>query len=153
MPKYLIQIVNRQDSLPCEEGVLRRVLEDALREETDLERVDLSVAVVNDEWICEVNASFLDREGVTDVIAFTYESGEEYVEGEIVVNADEAVRQARQAAHEPWDELLLYAVHGMLHVLGYEDSTPRLRHRMNRRAAELLRAAGRNLDTRTLLEE
>jgi probable rRNA maturation factor len=129
------------------------MLEDVLRRETDLERVVLSVAVVDDEETREVNASFLDREGLTDVIAFTYECGEDHVEGEIVVNADEALRRAEEAGHEPWDELLLYVVHGALHVLGYEDSTPELRNRMNRRAVDLMGASGRTLDTRTLLEE
>jgi probable rRNA maturation factor len=153
MPTYRIQIADRQDSVQCDETVLRRVLEEVLRQEGDLEKVDLSVALVGDEETCEVNASFLDREGVTDVIAFPYEGGEDHLEGEIVLNADEAVRQARRAEHEPWDELLLYAVHGMLHLLGYEDSTPELRNRMNERAAQLLQATGRTLDTRTLLEE
>lgn len=153
MPNYRIQIANRQDSLPCDETDLREVLREVLRRQAPRREVDVSVALVDDEETREVNARFLDRRGVTDVIAFTYQNGDDYLEGEIVVNAAEAVRMAPQTEHGPWEELLLYAVHGMLHLLGYEDSTPRLRQRMNRRAAELLRAAGRSLDSRTLLEE
>ena len=134
MPDYQIEIANRQDSLPCDEAMLRAVLKDVVRSESSVQVVHLSVAVLDDTQTRQVNAEFLDREGITDVISFPYDAGGDHLAGEIVVNADEAIRQANRAGHEAWDELLLYAVHGVLHLLGYEDSTPEFRSPMNRRA-------------------
>ncbi len=59
--------------------------------------------------------------------------------GEIVISADRAVEEARRRRLDPRRELLLYAVHGMLHLVGYDDATPAARARMRRREAEVLR--------------
>src|SRR5690606_1916317 len=64
------------------------------------------------------------------------------LDGEIVLCVDEAVRQARQRRHDARLELLLYAVHGLLHLLGYDDHDPKDAAKMHRREDELLRAAG-----------
>lgn len=153
MPKYQIEIANRQNRVPCKEDDLRDVLTHVLDEEAGPEDVSLSLAVVGEDETREVNRSFLGREGTTDVISFPYHTDENGIDGEIIVNAAEAERQAQGLEHSPWDEVLLYVVHGALHLLGYEDSTPELRQRMNHRAAELLRETGRTLDSSTLLEE
>ncbi len=50
--------------------------------------------------------------------------------GEIVVSAETALREARARGIEPQEELLRYAIHGLLHILGYDDRTPSERRRM-----------------------
>jgi probable rRNA maturation factor len=54
--------------------------------------------------------------------------------GEVVLSVDTARREAARRGHSPYDELLLYAVHGVLHLLGHDDHDPLRRRRM--RAAE-----------------
>jgi len=151
MSKFRIELSNRQSKLPCDAASLQRILEDVLREAADA--ADLSVAVVDDAQMQQLNRRFLDREGTTDVIAFAYGECEGCIEGEIVVNAEEAVRRAEGLSHGPEDELLLYAVHGALHLVGYDDAQPAQRRRMHERALEVLAATGRPLDSETLLEE
>jgi probable rRNA maturation factor len=153
MPEYLMDIANEQNRLECDDAEIEEIVKFVLSTETDLTHVNLSIAVVDEELTQEVNRSFLDRTGTTDVISFPYGADEDSLEGEVVVNADEAIRQAEQTDHEPWPELLLYVVHGILHLLGYEDSTPDLRQHMNRRAVELLHKRGYELDSQTLLED
>ncbi len=153
MSELQLEIANEQQRVKCDEEQLYGLIEFVLREESELKRAHVSLAVADEELTREVNRNFLDRTGTTDVISFTYHRDETDLEGEIVVNADEAVRQADDAEHDHPVELLLYVVHGVLHLLGYEDSTPELWQRMNGRAVELLRTRGYELDSRNLLED
>ena len=106
-------------------------------ENTDLTCVD--VAVVGDEEIARLNRQYLRHEGVTDVISFDLTEPEDQgVRGQIVVCADEAVRQARARGHGPQRELLLYVAHGLLHVLGWEDDSQTHAAAMHAREEELL---------------
>ncbi len=64
------------------------------------------------------------------------------VAGEVVVCVPEAVRQARLRGTEPERELLLYALHGMLHLSGFDDKTAKAYRRMHRKEDEILIALG-----------
>ncbi len=59
--------------------------------------------------------------------------------GEIVISAETALRSAGDYDQRPADELALYLVHGLLHLCGYDDLTPREKRLMRRREAEALR--------------
>ena len=105
------------------------------------------MAVVGDEEMTELNRRFLDRGGTTDVLAFPYGEEEGHLEGEVVVNAEVALRQAQERSHGAEDELLLYAVHGVLHLLGDDDSTPARRKAMQRQGLSFLASLGRVLNS------
>ena len=66
----------------------------------------------------------------------------EPVEGDVVVCVDEARRQAVNRGHEVRAEVLLYAVHGLLHLLGYDDHEPDSAAAMHDREDTLLAALG-----------
>jgi probable rRNA maturation factor len=145
-----VEINSRQRAVRLPAREVRRVLELALR----LEGRDgeLSVALVGDEEMTALNGRFLGMARVTDVLAFPYsaESGAsdcsaagDVLAGEIVVNAELAAREAAGRSHGPQDELLLYLVHGLLHLLGYDDHKAVDRRRMRQREAEVLAAAER----------
>ncbi len=151
MRKLRIEVVNRQDSVACNTRAIRRTLQGVLAEA--VESAELSVAVVGDEEITRLNRRYLGRDRPTDVIAFPYESRLGHLEGEVVINADEALRQAERVTHGPQEELLLYAVHGVLHLLGHDDAAPEQRKHMHERELALLASAGHVLDSKTLLEE
>jgi probable rRNA maturation factor len=146
-----IQLANPLGELPCEEDELRSILRRVLAPHHNA--LEVSVAIVGDEGIKELNRRFLGRTGVTDVIAFTYSSSPELLEGEIVLNAELARRRALETGHGHREELLLYAVHGALHLLGWEDDTPAKRRDMNAEALRILRNDGVHLDSESLLEE
>jgi len=65
----------------------------------------------------------------------------------VVASAETAQREGRARAIDPRDELLLYVVHGVLHLLGFDDHAPGDRRRMRAAERRALRAAGitRNL--------
>jgi len=90
---------------------------------------DLSICFVDDESMKEYNKRFCHREGSTDVLAFSYSDGSQYL-GDIVISYDTARNNAMIFRTNFQDEILLYVIHGILHLLGYDDKTPAGRKKM-----------------------
>lgn len=139
-----VEINNQQEGLECPEGDVADLLRLALRMEG--RDAELSVAIVGDREIAELNRRYLGRRRVTDVLSFAYSDEGEPLAGEIIVNAELAARQAAGRPHSAQDELMLYLVHGLLHLLGYDDHTEEDVGRMRRREHEVLAAAGRAVE-------
>lgn len=104
--------------------------------------VVLSVVVVDDAAIQEVNARMLGHDWPTDVITFPW-SEQPHLEGELMLSVETARREAAARGHEAADELALYAVHGVLHLLGHDDEKPAGRRRMRAAERRWLRRLGR----------
>ncbi len=85
---------------------------------------NLSIVLVDDLRMSSLTRELLDASGPTDVIAFEAEQDEEGRSGEIIISVETAARQAQEHGHSLEWELCLLAVHGLLHVLGYEDRSP-----------------------------
>ena len=83
----------------------------------------VSVAIVDDPTIHRLNRQFLEHDYPTDVLSFVLEEPPQ-LEGEIIASIDTACREAAQVGWAAEDELLLYAVHGALHLAGYLDKEP-----------------------------
>lgn len=105
------------------------VLQDA-----GIQRGAISVAVVDDPTIHRLNREHLDHDYATDVLSFVFDASDEHVEGEVIVSVDTAAAQAEQYGWSSADELLLYVIHGTLHLVGYDDKCDDARQAM--RAAE-----------------
>jgi probable rRNA maturation factor len=148
-PAIAVAVADRQACLPLDKGRLRRAVRAALAG-ASVHAARISLAVVDDPTIARLNERFLKHRGPTDVLSFLFERAEGYVDGEVVVSAQTARREARRQGWTPEDELLLYVVHGALHLAGYDDATARQRARMRAREKALLdelrgrpRSAGR----------
>ena len=113
-------------------------------EEVPLGEVD--VAVVGSAEMARLNAQYLARAGATDVLSFDLSESDSSggpLSAQIVVCADLAVAEAAKRKLTPRGELLLYVVHGLLHLMGYDDTTADAADKMHAREAELLAAFGR----------
>ena len=109
----------------------------ARRERTALAEID--VAVLDDRRMARLNREYLGHGGTTDVLSFDLsEPGGRGVCAQIVVCGDEARRQARRRGIGVQRELLLYVLHGLLHVLGYDDRTAADAETIRARQDELL---------------
>ena len=84
----------------------------------------ISVVLVSDKPIAQLHRQFMGIAGPTDVITFEH--------GEIVISVETAARQARAFDSSLHRELCLYIVHGLLHLHGHDDRTPRDAARMAR---------------------
>lgn len=105
-----------------------------------IEDAELSVTLLGDAGIAELNQRFLDHEGPTDVISFPlWEEGEPPV-GDIYVGLAQAYRQAAAHGVAPLEEVIRLVVHGTLHVLGYDhpDGEARLSSEMWRVQEEIV---------------
>ena len=86
----------------------------------------LSIVLVSDRQMAELNLRYHHTPGPTDILTFDYGGGT----GELIISVDHAVSQARRYRTTPARELALYVVHGILHLAGYDDGTPAQRRRM-----------------------
>lgn len=119
-------------------GLVRRVLE-----RQGVARAEISLALVDDAAIHQINRRHLDHDWPTDVISFTLsEPDEPALAGELVVSTEMAARTARRAGVDPQAELALYVVHGLLHLCGHDDRAADDRARMRRREEEILAMEG-----------
>jgi probable rRNA maturation factor len=113
---------------------------------------ELCVHLVAAPEMTRLNREFLGHEGSTDVITFNYSerSPGEFLSGEIFICLDDARAQARQF-HTTWQsELVRYLLHGVLHLLGYEDSKIAARRKMKQKENSLLRGLARRFPLRKL---
>lgn len=134
----------------------------ALRAQRCADRTEVSIALVSDAAIRRLNRRFLRRDRPTDVLSFSFKrsddrkrrrgildpgsrildhSVEGYL-GDVAVSVDRARVQAREARHAIRTEIVLLAVHGVLHLLGYDDREPADAARMARRQRTLTSGAG-----------
>lgn len=119
------------------EAVVRHVLA-----AEGVEAAELSVALVGDAEIAALNEEYLDHEGPTDVISFALHEAGEPPLGDVYVCVDQAARQAGDFGATVPEEVLRLAVHGTLHVLGYDhpEGAERTGSEMFARQEALLRA-------------
>ncbi len=111
---------------------------------------ELAVVVTDDEALHELNRRYRHVDAPTDVLAFPNEARGPFVGapglprylGDVVVSFPRAASQAAEAGHSVEAELQLLVVHGVLHLLGYDDETKRQRERMWKAQAEILQALG-----------
>ena len=101
-----------------------------------------SIRIVGDEEMARMHATHSGVEGTTDVLTFVFAAPPEPIETDIAICRDEAARQAGERGITIDRELLLYAVHGLLHAAGFGDATDADAARMHEEEDRLLTAIG-----------
>ena len=134
-----VDVTNQQAAFPVDVSHLRAAAVAVLCGEA-VEMATVSVAVVDDQTIHDLNRRFLDHDYPTDVLSFLLEGDSKAFEGEVVVSAETAARMSSRYGWSAEAELLLYVVHGTLHLVGYDDRDADKRKQM--RAKERLYLTG-----------
>lgn len=112
-----------QFNLPVNAPALERLLQIIEKEENSSFSL-VEVVYVDEEGIIEINKEYLDRDYVTDIISFNYEDDpEEGIEGTLYCCAPRIAEQSRELESDPEQEFYRIFIHGLLHLVGYEDST------------------------------
>jgi probable rRNA maturation factor len=119
-------------------------LEEAVRTVLRAEQVDeaeISLALVDDSEIARVNREYLQHDYVTDVISFPLQLEDTPPLGDVYIGVEQARRQAGEMGIGLDEEILRLAIHGTLHVLGYDhpEGEERMESPMFARQEELLR--------------
>jgi probable rRNA maturation factor len=102
----------------------------------------LSLALVDDRRMAELHGRHLGDQNSTDVLTFCARGDDGAIEADIAVCVDEAARQATERGHSVERELLLYAIHGLLHCAGYDDHDQEGFRAMHEREDMILREIG-----------
>jgi len=122
--------------IKCAKSVLKGVGED---------KAELSLLFVNDSYIRRLNRRYRRVNSKTDVLAFSMREGKgpskhRPILGDVVISAETAKREAKKRKRTLHKEMTLYLVHGILHLLGYDDKNPCDRKMMRAKEKELLEA-------------
>lgn len=136
-----ITVLNRQKRIHIDRSLSAKIKKTVLTAVASVHPLhkrkgQINICLVNNAGIRSFNRKFLNKYTATDVIAFDMGvfSKNERIHAEIVISTDKAAANARIFGTDPINELLLYAAHGILHILGYDDTTATGRKRMQERA-------------------
>jgi probable rRNA maturation factor len=105
----------------------------------DLSDKILSFVFCDNDFISQINFEYLKHQGPTNVISFALDDdGPDDTFGEIFVSVSEALTSCQRYENSFDEELMLYVVHGLLHLCGYDDQTPNQKTKMRRKEKEIL---------------
>lgn len=141
--QFAVSVANRQSRHAVNEPELVAAVQCVLND-SKFSSSNVSIAVVDDATIHELNRRYLEHDWPTDVLSFVLEEEGEHLEGEIIVSADTAAASAAEFGWSPAAELLLYVLHGALHLVGYCDKSPEEGRQMRTAEAHYLRQFGLN---------
>ena len=103
----------------------------------------VTLAFVDNAHIHRLNKQFLDHDEPTDVLTFPYsDSDAKSLEGEVVIGYEVAKEYAADRNHDANLELLLYVIHGCLHLRGYTDADARGEREMRAKERQYLAKLG-----------
>ncbi|AWQ14044.1 MULTISPECIES: rRNA maturation RNase YbeY [Bacillus] len=146
----LIDIVDETNSVSADAlQEVEKLLQFAAEKEGVQDQAEVSVTIVTNEEIREINRDYRGKDTPTDVISFALEEeGEDEVEivgadmppvlGDIIISADRTEEQAEEYGHSFMRELGFLAVHGFLHLLGYDHMTKEEEEEMFSKQKDLL---------------
>lgn len=133
-----ITISNRQRVKKVDSRLLKQIVS-AIFEELKIGDAEIEINLVSAEEMAEINWKFLRHKGSTDVITFDHAENQKQIHGELFICVDDAIKQAKEFKTSWQSEIVRYIVHGVLHLLGYDDLKPHLRHKMKREENRLVR--------------
>jgi len=127
---HRVNICNQTQQETIDQDRLRQGVLLVLQEH-GIQQAVIGLAIVTDAAIHKMNRQYLDHDYATDVLSFPISSdGDEVLEGEIAISVDTALQRAEEYGWATENELLLYAIHGTLHLVGLSDQTPEDCHHM-----------------------
>jgi len=137
-----IAIASPQEIVAIDRGRMREVARAVLDGE-EIGDYEISLAFVDDATIHRLNKQFLGHDEPTDVLSFPLSDARaRKLAGELVIGVEVAREQAERRGHDVHAELALYAVHGLLHLCGYDDESAEERWRMRERERHYLQVLG-----------
>jgi len=137
----LLEILDEQDVFEIDAEEIRSLCERIL-DDAGIVSGRLGVVLVESDTIRQFNRDFLKHDYPTDVISFPIEERPGYLEAEVLACTQMAKERAGEFCWTPREELLLYVVHGVLHLVGFDDITPEDRAAMRLKEKEYLADMG-----------
>lgn len=139
-------VLNLDGSPPLDAALLENAARQVLESVQPGSQAALTLLVSDDAQLHDLNRQYLDSDTPTDVLSFPAgdtdpDLGEVYL-GDVVISLERAQAQAQTGGHSLAAEVQLLAVHGILHLLGYDHATPEEKAEMWRIQAQILADLG-----------
>lgn len=99
----------------------------------------LEINFIDSETIKEINKNFLSHDYSTDIITFNYSDVQNIIDGEIFISVDDAKENAKKFKVKFLEEIGRLVAHGILHLIGFDDTTPDQRKKMKNQENQLLK--------------
>ncbi len=100
---------------------------------------ELEINFLGKNLIRDINKKYLNHDYSTDIITFTYSKEKVILEGEIFISVDDAKENARKYGVATENEILRLLIHGILHMIGYDDIKTNDRRIMKQKENALVR--------------
>ncbi len=140
-----VEIANLQKYYKIKDSKIKQVVKETLGKKSGSAK--LSIAFVDNNEIKRLNKIYFGLNDITDVIAFPLNNHKNALNGEIVVSVETAVDTAVKENVDVEGEIVLYVVHGMLHLLGYRDENKDDAKIMHEKESSILKSLGYNMPT------
>ena len=141
----IVEIANLQKHHKIKNSIVTRAAKEVLGKKFN--GAKLSIAFVDNDEIKKLNKRYFDLDDITDVISFPLKENKSTINGEIVVSVETAVDTAFKENIDVEAEIILYVVHGLLHLLGYRDGDKEDARIMHDKESSILKALGYNMPT------
>lgn len=122
-----------------------------LREDLAFSVESLNINFVSSETIEKINIEHLGHHYSTDIITFNYSGSAVELDGELFISVEDAGENSKRFKCSLSEELLRLIIHGILHLMGYDDMTPEDRRKMKRLENKLTIQQKHNLKTAVLI--
>ena len=109
-----------------------------VKNELHCELASLIINFVNTAYLLEINRNYLNHNFETDIITFNYSGDHKILDGEIFISYEEAVLNAKKFGVSKSDEYFRLVIHGILHLLNYDDQGKKEQKEMKRMEDNLL---------------
>ncbi|MDP2938259.1 MAG: rRNA maturation RNase YbeY, partial [Candidatus Omnitrophota bacterium] len=118
-----IAVRNLQKKIPVNPKRITKIVLKILSQEGIKKSGEITVCFVNDQRINKLNLKYLGKNNPTAVITFDVAEPKckDEIFADIVISTDRAIDNADAFGTSPYFELYLYVIHGVLHILGYDD--------------------------------
>ncbi|MGL6194714.1 MAG: rRNA maturation RNase YbeY [Thermoguttaceae bacterium] len=138
-----LEILDEQEEFSVNKSQIQTVCEKILAD-ANVVRGRVGVVLTDNETIHELNQNFLSHDYPTDVISFQVESDADsgLLEGEVIVSVEMANQRGPKFGWGREEETVLYVIHGLLHLIGYDDIEEEDRVIMREKESEYLRFIG-----------
>ncbi|MCC6234563.1 MAG: rRNA maturation RNase YbeY [Verrucomicrobiales bacterium] len=147
----ILEIRNRQRFRSVRVARLRAVVEWVLSEDPSVSGWELGLHLIASRAMAAMHQRWMGIEGSTDIITFDHGSGGGRLHGELFISVEDAVRQATEHGTRPGSEVARYAIHGILHLQGFDDLEAGLRRVMKSRENAWVRRAARVHDLESIV--
>lgn len=122
--KIKINFFNENIKFVLKNKIILRNWITSVIEEEKITAESINYIFCSDKYLLEINLKFLNRDTLTDVISFNYNEINEPIQGDIYISI-ERIKENSLILGQPFkNEIYRIMIHGLLHLIGYEDTKP-----------------------------